>query len=101
MPPPVRIFPTGVFTGGDRARRHVSRILVDRPHSCGVINPSSLQLIKCLSGGTQNAIPLESWGMNKGRFGQPSADGAAFFILIGNPRVGAKECYLLVVISRK
>jgi hypothetical protein len=29
----------------------------------------------------QDALPLESWGMNKGRFGQLCADGAAFFVL--------------------
>ena len=27
---------------------------------------------------TQDVDPLESWGMNKGRFGQPCADGAVF-----------------------
>jgi hypothetical protein len=36
---------------------------------------------KCLSGGTQDALPLESRGMNKGRDRQPCADGAAFFVL--------------------
>jgi hypothetical protein len=29
----------------------------------------------------QNVEPLESWGMNKGRFGQPGADWAAFCVL--------------------
>jgi hypothetical protein len=35
-----------------------------------------MDLIPCR--GTQNASPLVSWGIGKGRFGQPGADGAAF-----------------------
>jgi hypothetical protein len=55
--------------------------LLDESHGCGVINLSSLQLIKCLSGGTQDATPLGSWSMNKGRNLQPGADGAAFYLV--------------------
>jgi hypothetical protein len=28
----------------------------------------------------QDVLPLESWGMNKGRFGQFFADGAVFLL---------------------
>jgi hypothetical protein len=58
----------------------VLSIFVDESHDCGVIRDHSLQLIKCLSGGTQDALPLESWGMNKSRFDQLGADGAAFLV---------------------
>jgi hypothetical protein len=40
-------------------------IPLDELSVCGVISSSSLQLIKCLSGGMQDALPLESWGMEK------------------------------------
>jgi len=38
------------------------------------------QALRCLSGGMQNVEPLESWVMKKGRYGQLSADGAAFCV---------------------
>jgi len=40
-----------------------------------------IALIKCHAGGTQDASPLESWGMIKGRFGQPGADGVVFCVI--------------------
>jgi hypothetical protein len=41
---------------------------LDESRGCGVINSSSLQLIKAFPGGRRDVEPLESWGMNKGRF---------------------------------
>jgi hypothetical protein len=32
----------------------------------------------------QDASPLVSWRMNKGRFSQQGADGAAFFVKFGS-----------------
>ena len=47
-------------------------------NSYGLSNECLIDLI--LSGGTQDALPLEAWGMNKGRDLQLCADGAAFYV---------------------
>jgi len=36
--------------------------------------------------GTLDALPLESWGMNNGRIGQPCADGAAYLFEVEQKR---------------
>jgi hypothetical protein len=58
-------------------------------------------LIKCLSGGTQDVDPLESWGVNKGRFGQLGADGAVFLFEAEHIALGQWGGFLLFLSSKE
>jgi hypothetical protein len=51
----------GVFPNSHR--------IIDKLDVYGVLKTSSLKWILFLTGGTLDASPLVSWGMNKGRFG--------------------------------